>query len=143
MKIELLKNAFSGVSHREASALAAMPTVPRKRCQLPVASSHLNEVNGAAVVERTRILALMSKIFDPQCMTQDKAEGLINLLQDADLLAEKEVRFIRGQVREGIKQSGVVDLIFIARSVMPTSSNKDNLLALLNNAVGLRYRAAS
>ena len=130
MKIELLKNTFRGVSKPETLALAAIPTVPRKRCQLPVASSQLDKVNGAPVVERTRLLALMSKIFDPQSMTQDEAEVLINLLQDADLLAGKDVRFLCGQMREGIKQSGAVDLIFIARSVMPASSNKDNLLAL-------------
>ena len=143
MKIELLKNAFRGVSNPDTLALAAMPTVPRKRCQLPVASLHLDKVNGAPVVERARLLALMAKNFDPQCMTQDEAEGLIDLLQDADLLAGKDVRFLRGQMREGIKQSSVVDLIFIARSVMPASSNKDNLITVLNNTVGLRYRAAS
>ena len=143
MKIELLKNTFRGGSHPEAPALAAMQIVPRKRGQLPVASTQFDKVNGAFAVDQAKLLALMSKIFNPQCMTQNEAEGLISLLQDADLLAKQDVCFLRGQMREEIEHSGVVDLIVIVRSVMPASSNKDDLLAILNNIVGLRYRTAS
>ena len=143
MKIELLKNTFRGCSHPEAPALAAMQIVPRKRGQLPVASTQFDKVNGTFVVDQAKLLALMSKIFNPQCMTQNEAEGLISLLQDADVLAKQDVCFLRGQVREEIEHSGVVDLIVIVRSFMPASSNKDDLLAILNNIVGLRYRRAS
>jgi len=143
MKIELLKNTFRGVSHPEASALAAMQIVPRKRGQLPVASMQFDKVNGAFAVDQAKLLTLMSKSFNPQCMTQNEAEGLISLLQDADLLAKQDVCFLRGQMREEIEHSGVVDLIVIVRSFMPASSNKDDLLAILNNIVGLRYRRES
>ena len=143
MKIELLKNTFRGCSHPEAPALAATQIVPRKRGQLPVASTQFDKVNGTFVVDQAKLLALMSKIFNPQCMTQNEAEGLISLLQDADVLAKQDVCFLRGQMREEIEHSGVVDLIVIVRSVMSASSNKDDLLAILNNIVGLRYRRAS
>ena len=136
MKIELLKNTFRGCSHPEAPALAATQIVPRKRGQLPVASTQFDKVNGAFAVDQAKLLALMSKIFNPQCMTQNEAEGLISLLQDADVLAKQDVCFLRGQMREEIEHSGVVDLIVIVRSVMPASSNKDDLLAILNNIVG-------
>ncbi len=143
MKIELLKNTFRGCSHPGAPALAATQIVPRKRGQLPVASTQFDKVNGTFVVDQAKLLALMSKIFNPQCMTQNEAEGLISLLQDADVLAKQDVCFLRGQMREEIEHSGVVDLIVIVRSFMPASSNKDDLLAILNNIVGLRYRRAS
>ena len=74
MKIELLKNAFRGVTRQEEAALAALAIVPRKRRELPVASTHFDTVNEAPVVERAELLALASKIFDPQHMGRDEAE---------------------------------------------------------------------
>ncbi|MBO89860.1 MAG: hypothetical protein CMP14_10095 [Rickettsiales bacterium] len=142
MKIELLKNAFRGVMRSEARALKSAPIVPRKRCQLPVASMHFDSVNGAPVVERAKLLAMMSKVFNPQCMTRGEAEGLINVIHDAELLTKKDIWILRGGIREGIEQSGFVDLIVLVHSLTPVSTNKDDLLELLNSIVGLRYRAA-
>ena len=68
---------------------------------------------------------------------------MISLLQDADVLAKQDVCFLLGQMREEIEHNGVIDLIVMVRSVMPESPNKDDLLAILNHIVGLRYRRAS
>ncbi|MBG03736.1 MAG: hypothetical protein CMM59_06630 [Rhodospirillaceae bacterium] len=143
MKIELLKNAFRGVTRQEEAALAALAIVPRKRRELPVASTHFDTVNEAPVVERAELLALASKIFDPQRMERDEAEGLIGLLQDAGVLPKKDGRFLRWQMRAGIEQGAVVDLIAFARAMMPASPRKDDVLELLNDIAGRRYQAAS
>jgi len=143
MKIELLKNAFRGVTRQEEAALAALAIVPRKRRELPVASAHFDSVNEAPVVERAELLTLASRIFDPQRMQRDEAEGLIGLLQDAGALPKRDGRFLRWQMRTGIEQGAVVDLIAFARAMMPASPTKDDVLALLNDIAGLRYWAAS
>ncbi|MEC8697914.1 MAG: hypothetical protein VXY20_00995 [Pseudomonadota bacterium] len=142
MKIELLKNAFRGVTRQEDSALAALAIVPRKRRKLPIASTHFDTINEAPVVERAELLALASKIFDPQRMERDEAEGLIGLLQDAGVLPKKEGRFLRWQMRAGIEPGAVVDLIASVRAMMPASPQKDDILDLLNDIVGRRYQAA-
>ena len=143
MKIELLNNAFRGVTRQEKAALAALAIVPRKRRELPVASIHFDTVNKAPVVERAELLALASKIFDPQCMELDEAEGLIGLLQDAGVLLKKDGRFLRWQMRAGIEQGAVVDLIAFARAIMQASPRKDDVLELLNDIACHRYQAAS
>ena len=143
MKIELLNNAFRGVTRQEKAALAALAIVPRKRRELPVASIHFDTVNEAPVVERAELLALASKIFDPQCMELDEAEGLIGLLQDAGVLLKKDGRFLRWQMRAGIGQGAVVDLIAFARAMMQASPRKDDVLELLNDIACHRYQAAS
>ena len=143
MKIELLKNAFRGVTRQEDAALAALAIVPRKRRQLPIASTHFDTVNEAPVVERAELLAMATKIFDPQHMERDEAEGLIGLLQDAGVLPQKDGRFLRWQMRAGIEQGAVVDLIASVRAMMPASPRKDDILDLLNDIAGRRYQAAS
>ena len=143
MKIELLKNAFRGVKRQEEAALAALAIVPRKRRELPVASTHFDTVNEAPVVERAELLALASKTFDPQHMGRDEAEGLIGLLQDAGVLPKKNGRFLRWQMRAEIEQGAVVDLIASVRTIMSASPHKDDILDLLNDIVGRRYQAAS
>ena len=143
MKIELLNNAFRGVTRQEKAALAALAIVPRKRRELPVASIHFDTVNEAPVVERAELLALASKIFDPQCMELDEAEGLIGLLQDAGVLLKKDGHFLLWQMQAGIEQGAVVDLIASVRAMMPASPHKDNILDLLNDIAGRRYQAAS
>ena len=143
MKIELLKNAFRGVTHQGEAALTALAIVPRKRRELPIASTHFDSVNEEPVVERAELLALASKIFDPQHMGRDEAEGLIGLLQDADVLPKKDGRFLHWQMRAGIEQGAVVDLIASVRAMMPASPHKDNILDLLNDIAGRRYQAAS
>ena len=143
MKIELLKNAFRGVTRQEEAALAALAIVPRKRRELPIASTHFDTVNEAPVVERAELLALASKIFDPQHMERDEAEGLIGLLQDAGVLPKKDDGFLCWQMRAGIEQGAVVDLIASVRAMMPASPHKDDILDLLNDIAGRRYQAAS
>ena len=143
MKIELLKNAFRGVTREEEATLAALAIVPRKRRELPIASTHFDTINEAPVVERAELLALASKIFDPQHMGRDEAEGLIGLLQDAGVLPKKEGRFLRWQMRAGIEPGEVVDLIASVRAMMPASPHKDNILDLLKDIAGRRYQAAS
>ena len=143
MKIELLKNAFRGVTRQDEAALAAHATVPRKRRELPVASMHYDTVNEAPVVERAELLALASKIFDPQRMERDEAEGLIGLLQDAGVLPKKDGCFLRWQMRAGIEQGAVVDLIASVRAMLPASLHKEDILDLLNDIAGRRYQAAS
>ena len=144
MKIELLKNAFRGVTRQEKAALAALAIVPRKRRDLPVASIHFDTVNEAPVVERAELLALALKIFDLAVhMELDEAEGLIGLLQDAGVLLKKDGRFLRWQMRAGIEQGAVVDLIAFARAMMQASPRKDDVLELLNDIACRRYQAAS
>ena len=143
MKIELLKNAFRGVTRQEEAAPAALAIVPRKRRELPIASTHFDTVNEAPVVERAELLALASKIFDPQHMERDEAEGLIGLLQDAGVLPKNDGHFLLWQMQAGIEQGAVVDLIASVRAMMPASPHKDNILDLLNDIAGRRYQAAS
>lgn len=143
MKIELLMNAFRGVTRQEEAALAALAIVPRKRRELPIASTHFDTVNEAPVVERAELLALASKIFDPQHMERDEAEGLIGLLQDAAVLPKKDGRSLRWQMRARIEQGAVADLIASVRAMMPASPHKDDILDLLNDIADRRYPAAS
>ena len=96
MKIELLKNAFCGVTRREEAALA-LAIVPRKRRELPIASTHFDTVNEAPIIERAELLALASKIFDLQHMGRDEAEGLIGLLQVRAYCPKRTVIFCFGK----------------------------------------------
>ena len=95
------------------------------------------------LLQRAELLALASKIFDPQHMERDEAEGLIGLLQDAGVLPKKDGHFLLWQMRAGIEQGAVVDLIASVRAMMPASPHKDNILDLLNDIAGRRYQAAS
>ena len=65
MKIELLKNAFRGVTHQGEAAKKALAIVQRKRRELPIASTHFDTVNEAPVVERAELCGFGLEDFRP------------------------------------------------------------------------------
>jgi hypothetical protein len=142
MKIELLKNAFRSVTRQEEAAMAALAMVPRKRRVLPVAGTHFDTVNEAPSVDREVLLSHAAMTFDPQRMERREAEGLIEFLQEGELLPTAEGRQLLVQLRASTDDEATVDLLSFVRTMLPDAPAKRIGLSLLNDIVGLRFRAA-
>lgn len=142
MKIELLNNAFRGVTRREEATLAALAIVPRKRRELPVAGGHFDSVNEPKLAKRSALLSLAAATFDPRRLSRVAAEGLIEFLQDGGLLSTDDADFLLLHLRAGTEKNAALDLYSYFQMNLPAAPAKDNGLSVLDDILGLRYRAA-
>jgi hypothetical protein len=142
MKIELLKNSFRGVTRQEEATLAALAIVPRKRHELPVASGHFDWVNEPKLAVKSALLSLAAATFDPHRLSRVAAESLIEFLQDGDLLSSDEAHFLLLHLRLLSEKHAVHDLYSYFQMNLPAAPAKDKGLSVLNDIIGIRYRAA-
>jgi hypothetical protein len=143
MKIELLTNSFRGVTRQEEAALAALAIVPRKRSELPVAGGHFDSVNEPKLAARSVLLSLAAATFDPHRLSRATAESLIGFLQDGDLLSSDDAHFLLLHLRLVTEKHAAFDLYFYFQMNLPAAPAKDKGLSVLDDIIGLRYRAAS
>jgi hypothetical protein len=143
MKIELLKNSFRGVTRQEEATIAALAIVPRKRHELPVAGGHFDSVNESKLAARSALLSLAAATFDPHRLSRAAAESLIGFLQDGGLLSSDDSRFLLMHLRLITEKQVALDLYFYFQMNLPASPAKNNGLSVLDDIIGLRYRAAS
>jgi hypothetical protein len=143
MKIELLKNSFRGVIRQEEATLGALAIVPRKRRELPVAGRYFDSVNEPKLAARSALLSLAAATFDPLRLSRAAAESLIEFLQDGELLSSDDANFLMMLLRFGTEKHAVLNLYSYIQMNLPAISAKDRGLSLLDDIIGLRYRAAS
>lgn len=148
MKIELLKNAFRSTSRHDEAEAATMAMMPRKRRHLPVAGAHLDSVTEAPVVGEGRLMALAAANFDPRRITRTGARNLIELLYDGGRVdrADRDVMLVRlgfvGMGRYGLTDDASANLLAAVREHAGDSGSETRLLAVLNELVALRSKAA-
>jgi hypothetical protein len=142
MKIELLNNSFRGVTRQEEATLAALAIVPRKRRELPVAGGHFDSVNEPKLAARSALLSVAAATFDPRRLSRAAAEGLIEFLRDGDLLSADDADFLLLHLRVGTEKNAALDLYSYIQMNLPAAPAKDNSLSVLDDILGLRYRAA-
>lgn len=143
MKIELLKNAFRSLSRQEEVALAALAMVPRKRRALPVAGRHFDAVNQPPEINSEELLSMAAAAFDPRRLTRRAAEGLLELLQDGEILSKDDSRQALTVLRAATEKDSTVDLIAFFQAMLPEAPGKRRSLAVLNDIAGHRFSAAS
>ena len=110
MKIELLKNSFRGVTRHEETALAALAILPRKRRTLPVAGRHFDVVNETALASNEDLMTHIASTFDPQRMTRVRAEVLIELLKDSELLSFGDAQQLSAALRLSVMPDSTLAL---------------------------------
>jgi hypothetical protein len=100
MKIELLKNAFRGLTNQPTVADDAWRLVPRKRRALPLAAAHLGRIDpNSTTTDRNDLLAFAARRFDPRQLTRDDAEDLVELLHDGGALSARERHLLLGGIK--------------------------------------------
>ena len=142
MKIELLNNSFRGATRHEEVTLAALAMVPRKRRVLPVAGGHFDAVNNTTLSSNEDLMTLAAQTFDPRRITRSQAESLMELLEDAEFLASKQIYELLVTLRHSVSPEATLNLYQFVRYNLPEAAPKGRIMAVLDDIIARRRQAA-
>ena len=108
-----------------------------------VAGGHFDSVNEPKLAAKSALLSLAAATFDPRLLSRGAAESLIEFLQDGDLLSADDAHFLMLYLRLGTEKHAALDLYSYFQMNLPAAPAKDNGLSVLDDILGIRYRAAS